>query len=132
VVLLTIKVEYILLCKTAKEVVWLQRLLGFFWAEQRSPTEIYKDNKSKIILVESAQTSQTTKHIEMRFHYTWVKISNKTIQMKYCFTNKMIVHGLTKALAPSNSHDSVMGSRRQRTSLTHQAEVFEPQCNSER
>lgn len=97
--LLTTEAQYISLCTAAKEVVWLRGLLDFLRAVQRAPTVIYDNNRSTIALVGRGQTSRRTKHIEVRFHYTRDKIADKTIQVEYCPTNKMIANGLTKALA---------------------------------
>jgi hypothetical protein len=52
-----------------------------------------------IALVESRQTSLRTKHIDLRFYYTQDKILDGTIAIEYCPTDKMIIEGLTKALA---------------------------------
>jgi hypothetical protein len=67
---------------------------------QNTPTVIYKDNQSTIALVGNMQTSQRTKHIDVRFYYTQDKISNRTIRVEYCPTNEMITNELTKALTP--------------------------------
>lgn len=63
------------------------------------PFEIYQDNQSIIALIRSKQTFQWTKLIEVRFHYTRDKIADRTIQLEYCSTNKMIADNLSKALA---------------------------------
>lgn len=61
---------------------------------------IYQDNQSAIALVGSGQTSWKNKHIEVQFHYTQDKIADKTIQVEYYSTDKIIADGLTKILAP--------------------------------
>lgn len=58
----------------------------------------------------SKQTSQRTKHIDMRFYYSQDKISNKTIAIEYSSIDKMIADNLTKAFATENSHNSEIES----------------------
>lgn len=67
---------------------------------QHTPTVVYQDNQSTIVLVGNGQTSRRTKHIKVHFYYTHDKISDNTIKIEYCPTNKMIANRLTKALAP--------------------------------
>lgn len=67
---------------------------------QRTSIVIYQENQSAIALVQSGQTAWTTKHIEVWFHYIQDKIADRTIQVKYCSTHKMIADKLIKVLAP--------------------------------
>lgn len=70
VALLTTEAKYILLCTLAKEAAWLRGLLSFLESTHCFPTIIYQDNQPTIVLVESEQTLQRTKHINVQFYYT--------------------------------------------------------------
>lgn len=98
--LCTTEVEYISLCTTTKEVVWLWGLLGFLEAVQHTLTVIYQDNQLMIALVGSGQTSCRTKNIEVHFYYTKDKIVDGTLWLQHCPIDKMIPNGLIKVLTP--------------------------------
>jgi hypothetical protein len=110
VALSTTEAEYIALCTATREAAWLRGLLGFLRCVQHTPTTMYQDNQSTIVLVNNGQTSRRTKHIEVRFHYTRSKILDGTIRIEYCPIGEMIADRLTKALTPSDSPNFEMGS----------------------
>lgn len=97
--LLTTTIEYISLRIATNKVLWLQGLLDFLGVVQQTPIIIYQNNQSTIALVGSGKTSQRTKHIEVHFYSTKNKIVDGTIQMEYYQIDKIIVDGLTKAIA---------------------------------
>ena len=54
---------------TAREVVWLQKLLVGLFGQILGPTVIHYDNQSCIQMYVNPLFHNKTKHIEIRYHY---------------------------------------------------------------
>ena len=80
--------EYIAFSSTAQEAIWLRRLNSDLdnEKEQTRATLIYKDNQSAISL---AQFHGRAKHIDIRSHFIRERVSDGTIELKYCRTGDM-------------------------------------------
>ena len=81
VVLSVAEAELAALCRTAKEVVWLRRILADLGFPQSGPTAIHCDNTAAITLASNnIATRPRTKHILRRFRFIKELIENKTVR----------------------------------------------------
>ena len=97
VALSTAEAEYMALCSTTCEALFLRALLLEFGFKQPA-TAILEDNQSAINMSKSAMTQSRSKHIDVRFHFTREKLLSGEIFIKYCPTKDMIADILTKPL----------------------------------
>jgi len=98
VALSSTEAEYIAGAHTAKELVWLQRLLGDIGMPDDSPTTLCIDNQSAIAIAKNPQFHDRTKHIEVRYHYLHDKVEEEELELEYVPTGEQIADALTKAL----------------------------------
>ena len=69
----TTKSEYIAATHTAKEALWLQSLIQQLFNITLSPTTLYSDNQSMIVLTKDHQYHAHTKHIDIQYHFIcWI------------------------------------------------------------
>ena len=92
--------EYVALCETTQEVVWVRNLLEGIGFQQDQPTAtiIYEDNQGAIALSQNPKDHSRTKHIDIKFHYTREQINEKKVKLEYCPTGDMVADTLTKGL----------------------------------
>ena len=88
VALSTAEVEYMSLTLTAKEGIWLNRLLAELQIEKEvfKPVMIFEDNQSAICMSKNPQFHRQSKHIAVRYHFVRDETKKGTIQVKYCKT----------------------------------------------
>ena len=98
VALSTAEAEYMALCETLKEAVYLQQLLEEIGLKAL-PVTIYEDNQPCIHIASNPVTSNRSKHIAVRYHYVREVISNGKVQVLYKSTQEMVADCLTKNLA---------------------------------
>jgi hypothetical protein len=109
VALSTCEAEYMALCKTTTEGMWLRRLLHEldFQTPSKAPDtnhdiqirpHIKADNQGAIALAENPVFHGKTKHIETQYHYVRERVAEGSIQIDYVPTDQMTADGLTKAL----------------------------------
>ena len=98
VALSTAEAEYMALCETVKEAVYLQQLLEEIELKAL-PVTIYEDNQPCIHIASNPVTSNRSKHIAVRYHYVREVISNGKVQVLYKSTQEMVADCLTKNLA---------------------------------
>ena len=67
----------------------------------KGPSVLYGDNIGSLFLTQHSTFHQRTKHIARRYHSIREAISNGTIYVTYCPTQKMIADVLTKPLSES-------------------------------
>lgn len=65
----TTEAEYDVASETAKEAVWIRRILPEFQQSQGEPIVIRCDNQSAIQLTRHPDQRQKTKHIDVRYHF---------------------------------------------------------------
>ena len=92
--------EYVALCESAQEVVWLRNLLKDIGFKQEKPTStvVYEDNQGAIALSQNPKDHSRTKHIDIKFHYIREQISKGNVELQYCATADMLADTLTKGL----------------------------------
>jgi hypothetical protein len=86
---------------SAKEAVWLRRLvggIGISEVNKREPVTILADNQESIKLAQNESTSKRTKHFDIRYHFTKNAILEGEITLQYCSTTEMVADIMTKVL----------------------------------
>ena len=66
--------------------------------EQVKPTVIHEDNQSAICIAQNTQYHGKTKHIDIKYHFVREKVSDRTVELRYCPTSDMLADMLTKGL----------------------------------
>jgi hypothetical protein len=101
VALSTAEAEYIAVCMAVHEAVWLQKLLAGLFGQMLDPTVIHCDNQSCVKLSENPVSHDSSKHVEIKFHYIRDMVLRKAVLMQYLPTDEQIADVLTKPLAKS-------------------------------
>jgi hypothetical protein len=91
------------LVKSTTKVIWLGKLLVKLGFEQKDPTTIYSCSQSAIALSENPKYHSQSTHVNIQYHFTWEKILEKQIQVKYTHTLAMIIYISTNIL-PQRKH----------------------------
>ena len=81
-----------------RTVLYLRIMLKELCIEQESPTEIFVDNNSAKLLVESLRSSHKTKHINMRINFIREQINERNITIKFVRSENQVADIFTKAL----------------------------------
>ena len=97
----TIEAEYISLATTANQGIWLRKLLADLGQEQSSPTELYCDNKSTIVITKNPVQHGRTKHINVKFHSIREAEKNSLVKLHYCSIDEQLADIMTKGLPKS-------------------------------
>ena len=68
-----------------------------------TPTVVYQDNTSSILLERNGRSSSTkrTKHMHIHYFYVTEQVQNKTIHVAHCPTEEMVADFFTKPLQGS-------------------------------
>jgi len=92
--------EYMALCQTVKEAVWLRKLLQELNQNQYTTeaTSLLADNMGAIALAKNPEFHARTKHIDIAYHFIREKIADSTVTVEWIPTTKMVADGLIKAL----------------------------------
>ena len=98
VTLSTAEAEYVTAMYTAKEAIWLRRLLSEVFQPLANPVTLYSDSQSAIALTRDGSYHARMKHIDIQYHFIQFVVQNGTINLIYCPTDDMTVDTLTKAL----------------------------------
>jgi hypothetical protein len=75
--------EYIAASDSSREAVWLRRLTAQIGAVQKSPTNLYCDNKSAIAITHNPEHHSRSKHIDVKYHFLRDQQSNGTINISH-------------------------------------------------
>lgn len=91
--------EYISMCSTAKEVVWLRKIgieLGMIESE---PVQLLCDNKSAICIARSERATVRTRHLGAQEAYVKELIEDGTLSIRYVRANDQLADFLTKPIS---------------------------------
>ena len=99
IALSTAEAEYIALMAVAREVLYLQALLGELYEPVNLPTPINCDNQSAIALASNGKFHARTKHIDIRFHFVRDCVKNGIFELVYCPTEENVADIFTKPLS---------------------------------
>ncbi|XP_020672132.1 uncharacterized protein LOC110092095 [Dendrobium catenatum] len=93
--------EYRAIAAVTTEIIWLRRLLEEFGFAQTSPTILYCDNTSAIVLANNPVYHARTKHIEVDCHFIRECIKNQSIQVHHISSKDQLADFFTKSLSIS-------------------------------
>jgi hypothetical protein len=91
--------EYIAAASGARQGVWLARLFSELLNKEAAPVTLFIDNKSTISLCKNLVLHESTKHIDLRYHYIRDCVEKGTIMVDYISTNEQKADILTKPLS---------------------------------
>jgi hypothetical protein len=95
----TVEAEYMAICSTAQEALWLQHLLHELGFETPATTvHLHGDNMGSISLAKNLNRRRSTKHIEIRHFFVQDIIQRGALKLERLSTNKMVADILTNAL----------------------------------
>lgn len=98
VTLSSCEAEFVALCETAKELIWIRNLAGDFDIKIDGTIHIQTDSQSAMAIAESHKLNNRTKHIDLRFHFIKDMIEQKEIKLIYVTTENNLADMLTKPL----------------------------------
>jgi hypothetical protein len=92
--------ELLALSQTAKEAIYMSRLLSALQVEIDEPLTVECDNRQTIrLLIEEATRLQTKlRHVDIHSHWLRQEVQRGAIHIKWQETKQMMADGLTKAL----------------------------------
>ncbi|EPZ37091.1 hypothetical protein O9G_005746, partial [Rozella allomycis CSF55] len=110
----TAEAEYMALADTAREGLWMMKLIKELRIPRRwkpRALKINEDNQSTIRIAQIYESNEKTKHIEQKYHFIRDKIEKGRIYLNYVNTKEMVADALTKGLArePFEKHRESMG-----------------------
>ena len=88
--------EYIALSEAAKEVKYIVQFLQSMGIKVRLPVIIHVDNIGAIFMAENVNTSQRTKHVDVRYKFVRNYIMDGFIKIEYVKTDKNLADIMTK------------------------------------
>ncbi len=94
----TTEAEYVAGCESAKEAVWINRLLKEIGKEDSLPVPLLCDNQSAIRLAKNPEFHQRTKHVDIKYHFIREQYENGVIDLQYVGTENQLADILTKPL----------------------------------
>jgi hypothetical protein len=106
VALSTTEAEYVAASETAKEAIWIRRILPIFQQDPEAPIVIKCDNQSAIQLVCHPDQRPKTKHIAIRYNFIRLQQENGEIKMEFTRSADQLADIMTKAL-PSHRFHSI-------------------------
>ena len=93
----TCKAEYMALAEATQEALFLMQLVKDMTHPYSCDTfTLYCDNQSAISLTKNAMVHQRSKHIDIKYHFVWLIISNDTMEFIYFPSEKNIANVFTK------------------------------------
>jgi hypothetical protein len=98
VALSTTEAEYMALCQTGKEAIWIQKLFKELGLKDIE-TCLLEDNQGCLALAKNPINHARTKHIDVQYHFIREKVEQKEFNLEYCPTDKMLADVLTKPVA---------------------------------
>jgi len=92
--------EYVALCDSAKELVWIRNLVSEIspGLADTTPTVVHEDNEAAIKLASNPIDHARSKHIDVRMHYVRDQVNTGVLELKWCPTQLMVADALTKQL----------------------------------
>lgn len=100
----TTESEYVGLTETAKEAIYLRRLLQELHIDCSKPTLIHEDNQAAIAITNNANYIGRIKHLDTKYHFIRQAVQQGQVQVTYCPTDRMLADLLTKPLARQQHH----------------------------
>lgn len=98
VALSSTEAEYVALSAAVRDALFLRNLLGDLCPAAAGCVTIFEDNQSTIKQASNLQSSDRTKHIDIRYHFVKQHIANGNIALEYLPTAQQPADALTKNL----------------------------------
>src|SRR6266481_3144334 len=113
----TTEAEYIALTHTAKQMMWIRRLLNEIGLNQTDLTLICCDNLSAITITHDATYHARTKHIKIYYHFIREKVASNKASLTYVPSKVNIADLMTKTIPPEehNKLKNLLGITREVT-----------------
>jgi hypothetical protein len=73
------------------------------------PLTIYCDNKSVVFFLSNNKSSDTAKHIDIKYFVVKDRVQDQTVEIEHISTKQMLADPLTKDLPPNIFRDHVAG-----------------------
>ena len=85
VALFTAEAKYMALSNATQEACWIRQLLTYlcFWVT-------YGDNQSSISMTKNPLFHGRTKHIGIKYHHFREQVKNKSVEIVYCPTRRIL------------------------------------------
>lgn len=93
----TMKAEYVALAHSAKEALWLRRILNELKIECKN-IPMCVDNQSAIKFATNSEFHKRSKHIDVKYHFVRDLIENKSIEVSYVKSEDQLADIFTKGL----------------------------------
>lgn len=109
--------EYVSLCSTLKDLVWIRKLATELQIIDSSPTLLYCDNQSAIRLASNEKSCQRTKHMRVQEAYAKEQIDIGEVKIEHKRTDDQLADMLTKRLSAKKfklNRDKIMTSKTSR------------------
>jgi hypothetical protein len=87
-----------MLDEAATYVVWMRAMLTDMGESQGTPTTVYQDNLSTIIMATNGGSFKRTKHLLTKASYVRERIEDGDLVLKHMPTTRMVADLLTKPL----------------------------------
>jgi len=104
----TVESEYAAIALAAKEMIWLQHLLGDLGMPKYAPRTLFCDNQGAISLAKNPTHHAKTKHVDVQLHFIRDHVEKGTINVEYCPTENMLADLMTKG-PPHERHKRLLG-----------------------
>jgi len=98
VALSSAEAEYVSLCRTAQEAVWITQLMSDLGEAPSEPFIIYEDNLAAISMSKNSEFHAKTKHIDVKTHFVRDLVKNNKITVQHVPSCEMLADIFTKPL----------------------------------
>ena len=98
----TTEAKYIALMHTAKQMIWIWRLLHEIGLDQTKATLIRCDNLSAITITHDTTYHTCTKHINIYYHFIHEKVASHKASLTHVALKDNMVDIMTKAISPES------------------------------
>ena len=100
VALSSTEAEYIAMCDTAQDAVYLRRLCAALMGVAVPSVKLCEDNQPAIAIASDATLSKrASRHVQVKYHFVRQCVADGTIVLEYVPTAQMVADAMTKALA---------------------------------
>jgi hypothetical protein len=94
-----------------RQAVWLKKFVPRLRVVDNisRPLTIYCDNKSTIFFSSNNKSSDSPKHIDIKYFIVKDRVQDQTVEIEHISTKQMLVDPLTKGLSSNIFRDHVAG-----------------------
>ncbi len=98
VALSSTEAEYLALSAAVKDALFLRNLMTDLWPALATTVTLFEDNQSTIKQASNLQSSDRTKHVDIRHHFLKEHVANGNVALEYLPTSDQVADALTKNL----------------------------------